>query len=200
MIVTSICGCFPNGFSTAKLSGHSLFPFFGAYGGVGTPLFLIMLALMCALLLWRLWVSFGKLGPGFPPHTGGLLISKILVRLIRWVFFDGACSEGLCGCGATILMQAGLQYHFHWSAGARSSSRAKLVAVWGIIRCASRLEIDEMEVAGDSNCYILGAGLFFLWASCIIQLDVSDQQFQENQVHSCLSRTESVCWFSFQEK
>lgn len=136
---------------------------------------------------------FWEIGPWFPsPHRRSVNF-KDFGSSHTMGFFDGACSEGLCGCGATILMQAGLQYHFHWSAGARSSSRAKLVAVWGIIRCASWLEIDEMEVAGDSNCYRLGAGLFFLWASCIIQLDVSDQQFQENQVHSCLSRTESVC-------
>lgn len=198
--LTSIGGCFPNGFSTAKLSGRSLFPNFGAYGGVGMPLLFDHAGPNVCSTVMKIVGFFREIGPWFPsPHRRSVNFNDFGLSYTVG-FFYGACSEGLYGCGATILMQAGLQYHFHWSAGARSSSRAKLVAVWGIVRCASWLEIDEMEVAGDSNCYRLGAGLFFLWGSCIIQLDVSDQQLQENQVHSCLSRTESVCWFSFQER
>lgn len=94
---------------------------------------------------------FWEIGPWFPsPHRRSVNF-KDFGSSHTVGFFDGACSEGLCGCGATILTQAGLQYHFHWSAGARSSSRAKLVAVWGIIRCAPGWRLMRWRLQGTQT-------------------------------------------------
>lgn len=67
--LTSIGGCFPNGFSTAKLSGRSLFPFFGAYGGVGTPLLFDHAGPNVCSTVMKIVGFFWEIGPWFPsPH------------------------------------------------------------------------------------------------------------------------------------
>lgn len=52
-------------------------------------------------------------------------------------FFDGASSLGLCGCGMVIFLGPESSYKFHWHCGFGTNTSAELLALRGILFCAS---------------------------------------------------------------
>lgn len=45
-------------------------------------------------------------------------------------------------------------YKFHWNCGFGSNTRAELLALWGILYCATWLGLGELTVFGDSKSII----------------------------------------------
>lgn len=60
----------------------------------------------------------------------------------------------MCGCGANIILNSSHAFHFYWSGGYGTNMRAKILALWGVMHCASWLVVDEILIVGDSKIVI----------------------------------------------
>ena len=70
------------------------------------------------------------------------------------IYFDGACVDGQMGCGAWIKLSQRERIHIHWNAGTGSNNKAELVALWGGLRLAVLLQLQEVHIYGDSQVVI----------------------------------------------
>lgn len=61
-------------------------------------------------------------------------------------FFNGVEINNICGCGAYIVIKSGYYYHFRWSGGLGSNSRAKIMALWGVIYCVKCLSTEIVDI------------------------------------------------------
>lgn len=69
-------------------------------------------------------------------------------------YFDGACVDGLMGCGAWIKISQRERLHIHWNAGMGSNNKAELIALWWGLRIAVLLQIQDVHIYGDSQVVI----------------------------------------------
>lgn len=81
-------------------------------------------------------------------------VHKDIGRISPVSYFDGAFSEGECGCEAQIELGFGQSYHCYWSGGEGTNSRAEMLDLWGVLQCAFWLAIEDIVVAGDSKSVI----------------------------------------------
>jgi len=47
-----------------------------------------------------------------------------------------------------------LCYHFRWNGGKGSNNRAEVIALWGLLYCARRINLEVLHVFGDSQVTI----------------------------------------------
>lgn len=69
-------------------------------------------------------------------------------------FFDGAAQAEICGSGMVIYLIPHEYYCFKWHSGQGTNTRAKLLALWGILYCATWTGLDEIDFFGDSKVII----------------------------------------------
>lgn len=70
------------------------------------------------------------------------------------IYFDGACAEGLMGCGAWVKISQRERVHVHWNAGWGTNNKAELIALWGALRLVVYLQLQGVHVYGDSQIVI----------------------------------------------
>ena len=66
------------------------------------------------------------------------------------IFFDGACQEGLMGCGAWIKISGEEHIHIFWHGGNGNNILAKLMALWGGLYAGNCLGILDANIFDDS--------------------------------------------------
>lgn len=112
-----------------------------------------ILSLTPTTLASRSWLTILRLGlVGRNPRRSCVYKEIVFSALVG--FLDAASKEEECECVAYIVLNLGLSYHFCWSRGFGSNSRAELVALWGVLRCGSWLAIEEIDIYGDSRSVI----------------------------------------------
>lgn len=80
--------------------------------------------------------------------TRRLWALKSLDNVYPISFLDDASVGGKCGCGALISLCPSQTYQFFGSGGMDSNTRAKVLVLWGVLKCALWLAVDEIVVAG----------------------------------------------------
>lgn len=70
------------------------------------------------------------------------------------IFFDGACNEGITGCGAWIKLSRRERIHLHWNGGPGTNNKAEIMALWGGLLAAVNLNLTEVHIYGDSKLII----------------------------------------------
>ena len=70
------------------------------------------------------------------------------------LFFDGACQNGIMGCGAWIKLSSSDRFHISWNAGPGSNTRVELLALWSGLFVAHNPGIQNIHIYGDSKTII----------------------------------------------
>lgn len=122
--------------------------------------------------------------------------------LSAW-FFDGACKQRHCGCGALIVIEPGRFYHFWWEGGRGTNNKANIIALWGILSCSRWLGLEIVHIYGDAEGiieWVKGRSLFSPtilsnWMSHIRNFADSFQNIsfghiyrEQNQIEDLLSK------------
>jgi len=66
-------------------------------------------------------------------------------------FFDGACYERKCACGAFIVMDPGKFFHFWWEGGHGTNNRTEVMTLWGALIAEKWLGLESLQVYGDAK-------------------------------------------------
>jgi ribonuclease HI len=71
-------------------------------------------------------------------------------------FFDGASVERgtNCGAGGTIICRDLTEYRWHFNGGAGTNTKAELLGAWASLFIAKQLEIQYIQLIGDSKVVI----------------------------------------------
>lgn len=69
-------------------------------------------------------------------------------------FFDGVASSRVCGSGMLICRNPDDLYKFKWCSGVGTNTKAELLAFWGILYYSRWLDINKMDIFGDSKSTI----------------------------------------------
>ena len=128
-------------------------------------------------LMWEVWLGRNKLIFENVPFQ----IPRIFSAILKWiedrpmtikpitdfcirirphevaipsVYFDGACREGDMGCGSWIKLSQRERIHIHWNGGQGTNNKAEVIALWGGLRFAAYLQLQDIHVYGDSKIFI----------------------------------------------
>ena len=101
---------------------------------------------------------------------------NILVCHILWEeqlgvigFFDGAQQDGLCGAGMVIRIRNNLSYRLWMGVGKGTNTKAELLALWGLLYFAKKMNILDITILGDSKVIIE-------WAKYVYSLHTMELQ------------------------
>lgn len=78
----------------------------------------------------------------------------MITFLAGW--FDGASQRGMCGCGAFLKPDNIILYYLHQNGGLGTNTRAKIMALWGLLQFAAEKQLDITKIYGDSKVIIDG--------------------------------------------
>lgn len=66
-------------------------------------------------------------------------------------FFDGVAQRGMCACGVFISMSEDLHYSIYWHGGCGTNNKAEAMALAGLSQFSSFLNIQLLQIYGDSK-------------------------------------------------
>ena len=69
-------------------------------------------------------------------------------------FFDGAAVEGIGGAGIYLAINSNHCFHIKLGCGGSTNTRAKLLAMWALMRWALTLGLPTLQIFGDSSVII----------------------------------------------
>ena len=69
-------------------------------------------------------------------------------------FFDGAQEDGLCGAGMVIRIRNNLFYRLWMEADKETNTKAELLALWGLLYFAKKMNILDITILRDSKVII----------------------------------------------
>ena len=128
-------------------------------------------------LIWEVWLGRNRLIFENSPFQ----IQQIYYAIVKWmddrpitaspiqdlsfrlrphevnlpaVYFDGACMNGIMGCGTWIKISKRERVHIHFNAGMGTNNKAEIIALWGGLRFAIYLQLMDIHVYGDSRIAI----------------------------------------------
>ena len=97
---------------------------------------------------------------GLPPLQEKVVDGSIRLRpheiSIPAFFFDGACADGIIGCGAWVKLSQGERIHYYWNGGTGTNNLAKIMAIWDALLAACHLNLPHISFYGDSKLIIDG--------------------------------------------
>lgn len=70
------------------------------------------------------------------------------------IFFDGACKNGIMGCGAWIKPSQSERIQVRWNGGKGTKNLAELMALWGKLLAACNLNLKHASIYEDSKLII----------------------------------------------
>jgi len=77
-----------------------------------------------------------------------------LIDVIVVGYFDGAALLGQCGGGMCLNLNQSHSFHLWMGSGTGTNTRAKLLALWGLLRFATNIGIVSIQVFGDSKVIV----------------------------------------------
>jgi len=66
-------------------------------------------------------------------------------------YFDGAAQQGICACGVVISIENAQAIEICWNAGPGTNNRAEAMALAGLLTINNFLEIQKLQIFGDSK-------------------------------------------------
>lgn len=127
--------------------------------------------------IWEVWLARNRL----VFENKAFDISHIYTSILRWIdelpkmtvmvidgshrirpheisipafFFDGACMDGIIGCGAWVKLSHRERIHLFWNGGTGSNNKAEFMAIWGALMAAINLKISNVNFYGDSKIVV----------------------------------------------
>lgn len=73
---------------------------------------------------------------------------------IPTVFFDGACKDGIMGCGAWVKISGSERIHLHWNGGLGTNNKAEFMSIWGALVMVIKLRLTRPSFYGDSRLVV----------------------------------------------
>lgn len=70
------------------------------------------------------------------------------------VFFDGACKDGIMGCGAWVKISGSERIHLHWNGGLGTNNKAEFMSIWGALVMVIKLRLTKPSFYGDSRLVV----------------------------------------------
>ena len=69
-------------------------------------------------------------------------------------YFDGAAKDGICGAGMVLRMDLKQNLLLRMDAGRGKNTRAKILALWGLVFFAKSQHISKLLMLGDSKVVV----------------------------------------------
>lgn len=86
------------------------------------------------------------------PHKTRIIQPPSFKHDMAFGYFDGASQDGgnKCGVGAILISPLLGRYNIKWNCGFGTNSRSELLALWSLLHLARSLDIEAIQIAGDS--------------------------------------------------
>ena len=86
--------------------------------------------------------------------TSKSLYAPSFIGISAFGYFDGASSNGECGCGMVLFLNNDHFFILWMGRGICSNTRAELKILWGILSFASHIGINPLNIFGNSNVIV----------------------------------------------
>ena len=101
-------------------------------------------------MVGRVFRAYKEISNDVGKHVKGNKRGPVFYKKFPWWFFDGACKEGICGCGIILNISNNHAFHMQLGAWTGTNTRAEMLAMWGLFDFAKKNDFQRIQIAGDS--------------------------------------------------